>query len=488
MTRRFSAVLIAATAGLSLQAYAFKFDTSPDWSIRWDNTFKGNLMYRVESQDPSVYSPLRAKPPTTANIADDADYSVNDDDWVSQRIDVLSELDVVWRDQLGFRVSGAAWYDHGYSGDSDHPKSGPTKGFPTANATWGALTVKPGQWTKKAKDQHYRDAEILDAFAFTNFDIGDVGGNVRVGRYTLYWGQSFLVAGALQGFAGSMAAIDFSKGLGAPGTEVKELFIPNGKVSSTLQFTDSLSISAYYAYDFEPVRWSESGTYFATNEVASKHAEFVTGVAGGINSSRLGYIQSDQTYKDSGDWGVNLGYYIEGWDLETAWIYMNNTDRMTNGLYGTTAASLAPADIELAAQTGAVPLGYYSWVFKNDIKTMGVSLSKQMFDVSWGVDLVYRDDNSIYLDTTSSLTRGLPFIGVVGPGSDYPGTTGDTVHIVLNGVGFLNADWGLWEGGSYVVEVTASRLLHFNENEQFANVFIREDKWCSTVAGRFVPT
>jgi len=323
---------------------------------------------------------------------------------------------------------------------------------------------------------------------FANFDIGDVAGNIRVGRHTLYWGQSFLVAGALHGFAGSMATIDLSKGLGTPGTEVKELFIPNGKVSSTLQFNDKLSLSGYYAYEFEPVRWPECGTYFATNEIASKHCEFVTAIPGTETAPRLGFLQADQGYKDSGDWGLNLRYYIEPWDLETALIYMNTTERMTNGLYGTSGTSVTQGDKDLAAETNAVLLGYYQWVFKKDIKSMGVSLSKQMFDISWGADLVYREDNDIYLDLTSSITQGLSGIGAAGPGSDYPGATGDTVHIVLNGVGFLSPDWGLWDGGSYIVEVTASNLLHFNDNEELANVFIREDKWCSTVAGTFNPT
>lgn len=478
--------LCAAAATASFQANAFKFDTSDDWSIRWDNTVKGNLMYRVENQDPSVYSPERADPDRTANVADDADYSVDEDEFVSQRIDVLSELDVIWKDTVGFRFSGSGWYDHGYSGGSDHPESGPTKGFPAANSTWASLSVDPGQYTDKAKDLHYKGGDLLDAFAFANFDVGDVAGNVRLGRHTLYWGQSFLVAGALHGFAGSMAAIDFSKGLGTPGTEVRELFIPNSKISSTLQFSDNLSLSAYYAFEFEPVLWAETGTYFATNEVAAKHNEFVTGLPGAEGGTRFGYMQRDQKYKDSGDWGLNLGYYIDRWDLEASLIYLNNTDRMTNGLYGDDGTNVSDSDRELATASGAGLLGYYQWVFKKDIKTMGFSLSKQMFDISWGADFVYRDDNAIYLDTTSSLTLGIS--DSAGPGSDYPGATGDTVHFVFNGVGFLSPDWGLWDGGSYILEVTASNLLEFNDNEEVANVFIREDKWCSTIAGRFTPT
>ena len=486
MKKLLTVSILAAATAASMHANAFKFDTPDDWSIRWDNSVKGNLMYRVENLDPSVYDPNRADPAATAAIADDADYSVDDGHAVSQRIDVLSEIDVIWKDTLGFRVSGSGWYDHAYSGSNDAPQSGPTKGFPAANSTWGSLTVQPGKYTDKAKDLHYKGGQLLDAFVFANFDIGDVAGNLRVGRHTLYWGQSLLVAGALHGFAGSMAAIDFSKGLGAPGTEVKELFIPNGKVSSTLQFTDNISLSAYYAFEFEPVLWPEGGTYFATNEVASKHSEFVTGIPSLVEGApRLGFAQIDQTYRDSGDWGLNLGYYFEPWDLETNLIYMNNTDRMTNGLYGTPGTSVTDADNALAAETGAAILGYYSWVFKEDIKTMGISLSKQMFDISFGVDLVYRDDNAIYLDTLASLTQGLEGAS---PGSDYPGATGDTVHIVMNGVGFLSPDWGLWDGGVYAVEFTASNLLHFNKNEQLANTFIREDKWCSTVATRFNPT
>ena len=40
-------------------------------------------------------------------------------------------------------------------------------------------------------------------------------------------GQSLLSNGALLGIAGSMAAIDIAKGWAVPGTDAKELFMPN---------------------------------------------------------------------------------------------------------------------------------------------------------------------------------------------------------------------------------------------------------------------
>jgi hypothetical protein len=491
MNKLLTISLLSTMTAASMSANAFKFDTPNDWDIRWDNTVKGNLMYRVQGQDPSIYDPNRAVPSAAAAISDDADYTVNDDDWVSQRFDLLSEVDVVWRDTLGFRVSGAGWYDFAYSGKSDAPRNGPTKGFPAANSTWGSLTVQPGEYTNKAKDLHFRGGELLDAFVFANFDIGDTAANVRVGRHTLYWGQSFLSTGAIQGFAGSMSALDLAKGLGSPGSEAKELFIPNGKVSTLVQFTDEISLSAFYAFEFQPLRWPEGGTYFSLNEALTENSEFLTGVAGGVASPRLGFKATDYKSRDSGDWGVNLQYYVDAWELETQFIYMSNTDRLTSGLYGTTGATLTSSDVALAAETSAVLLGYYGWVYKEDIKTMGISLSKEMFDISWGADVIYRRDNALNPGLSESLTAPNVLYNSkdeVNPGKRYPGPTGNTAHIVMNGLGFLDGEWGLWEGGRYLVEVTLSTLLDYDNFEEKANAFIKKDKLCSHVAGVFQPT
>lgn len=49
-----AAGILAALAG---QANAFRFDTSRDWEMRWDNTFKLNVMSRVARQDKDVITP-----------------------------------------------------------------------------------------------------------------------------------------------------------------------------------------------------------------------------------------------------------------------------------------------------------------------------------------------------------------------------------------------------------------------------------------------
>jgi hypothetical protein len=498
MKRLLAVSVLATAAAASMQAQALKFDTPSDWDVRWDNTVKGNLMVRVEDMDPSLYDPNRTRSATgpnrtAAGLADDSTYSVKQGHFVSQRADLLSELDVIYKDKMGFRISGAGWYDFAYD-NSAYPSSGSTKGFPSVFSTFAYTTVQPGEYNDEAKDLHYRGGELLDAFVFGNFELSDTASaNLRVGRHTLYWGQSLLSIGAINGFAGSMAALDLAKGLGTPGSEAKELFLPNNKISSTLQLDGGWSLSAFYALEFVPLRWPASGTYFALNEAVSERAECLTAIAG--TNGRTCLRSTDYEYEDDGDWGINVKRYIESWDLEVAAIYMNNTDRLTSGLYSVIGpGAVDSGQIAEATNTNATLLGSYGWVFKDDIDTFGISLAKQYWDISWGADFVYRLNNALNPDLTQSLLNGsYTSFDQVGTGSKYPGPTGDTAHIVINGLGFLNGEWGLWDGGTYVGELSLSQLVEwgeFGEDSALnkANPFIKDDNLCSNFSGLFRPT
>lgn len=495
--KKLLAITTLATAAATMQAHAFKFDTPSDWDVRWDNTVKGNLMLRVQDMDPSIYDPARTKSatgpnPTAAGIADDATFSVKQGHFASQRLDVLSEMDVIWKDKLGFRVSGSGWYDFAYS-NSAYPRSGLTPSNRSPYSTFAYLTVQPGDYNDAAEDLHYRGGELLDAFVFGNFEFGDdTSANLRVGRHTLYWGQSLLSVGAIHGFAGSMAALDLAKGLGTPGSEAKELFIPNDKISSTLQFANGLSFSAFYAMGFEPVRWPASGTYFSLNELLTENSECLTAISQA--NGRFCFRSVDYISKDSGDFGINVKYFVEPWDMEVAAIYMNNTDRLTSGLYS--VASTTPGQVAEAKNTNASLLGSYGWVYKDDIDTFGISLSKEKWDISWGADFVYRLNNALAPELTPSLQPSYTSFDQVGYGDKYPGPTGDTAHIVLNGVGFLDGEWGLWDGGSYIGELTLSQLMEwgqFGEDAKApefnkASLYTKDDNLCSNFSGVFRPT
>jgi hypothetical protein len=491
------ALALSVLAAVSSQAGAFQFDTGDDWNIRWDNTIKGNLITRVGAVKGQVVNPSRAG--AAAAISDDSDYSVNRKNGgiASSRVDLRSELDVVWRQDFGFRISGSGWYDAAYD-DADNPTSGtlPRSGGVPYDGTWAGLNYKPGDYSNEAKDLHYAGGELLDAFVFGNWQIGETALGVRLGQHTIYWGQSLLGNGAVTGIAFSMAAIDSGKALSVPGTEAQELFIPSGKLSSTWQLTDNLALSGYYEYDHRINRNPETGTFFSPRDVLTDNSECFPLAAGTADTRRTCFKVRDDKIKDSGEFGFNLQYTIEPWNLETSWVYIKGSDRMVAGVYGT-LGGITPEQAARFAKpwdeggANATVFGEWGWVYKKDIETFGISLAKEMFDISFGMDIVYRKDGALNPDFTSSLTRafagGTPADYSPDP-DDYPGATGNFYGVVVNGLGFLNGDWGLWDGGSWIVEYTTSWLDKFKKNEQFADPDIHKGRVTTQIGVRFRPT
>lgn len=101
----------AVVASVANNASAFQIDAGEGCDIRWDNAAKYNLMMRVATRDKDITEAAG----TGRNLLSDPDASFDRGDIVSNRLDILSELDVVWKGTAGFRISAAGWYDHAYS-------------------------------------------------------------------------------------------------------------------------------------------------------------------------------------------------------------------------------------------------------------------------------------------------------------------------------------------------------------------------------------
>ena len=467
-------LLAAATlSALSFQASAFRFDTSDDWAVRWDNTFKLNLMSRVAAPDKDVYTDQAG---AGWQLADDATLSVDRSNLglVSTRFDVLSELDVSFQEAFGFRVSASGWYDPQYSdSNNDHPRD--------RSLSWASTSVQVGDYSDEAKDMHYLGAELLDAFVFANFDIGETALGMRAGRHTIYWGQGLLTNGAIHGIGGAMAPIDFNKALSVPGSEAKELFMPTGKLSSVWQLTDNLTLNAYYSYEFEAYRLPEDGTYWSPAEGLTKESDFLTLLPSEALRSGLKGRGFDD---DTGDYGFNLQYYVEPWGLDASFIYINHTDKNLHGLFGVLGTPDAPG---LDLESGTISVGEVKWVFKNDVKLYGIALARNIAGISVGADIVYRKDTGLAPEFRASFTQvGLDFNA--SDSDNYPGAVGDSWHVNLNGLKFLNGDWGLWDGGTAILEATFSMLDSCTRNCQLLDSRVNEQRVVSQIAGVFLPT
>ena len=466
-------IAAAVLGAITSQAQAFEFQTSEDWAIRWDNTVKLNIMSRVVKQDDDVVTPQAG---AAWYAADDSDLSVDRSSGglVSTRLDLLSELDVVWKENFGFRISGSGWYDPQYDDDNnDHPSD--------RKLTWASPSAPVGEYNHEAEDLHYAGGELLDAFVFGNIDIGDTTLGVRAGRHTIYWGQGLLTNGAIHGIGGAMAPVDFNKALSVPGSEAKELFMPTGKVSSVYQITDNLTLNAYYSYEFQAYRLPEDGTYWSPAEGLTEDSEFFTFIPGDPIRSGLkprGYSE------DTGDYGFNLQYYVDALSLDVGLVYINYTDKNIHGLLGVPGSPGTPG-LDLDAGTNAI--GEMKWVFKNDIELYGIALAKEIAGISFGLDIVLRKDTGLAPEFTASLLQaGVDFKGA--DSDNYPGAVGDSWHVNMNALHFLNGDWGLWQGGTAIIEATFSMLDSCNENCELLDVRVNEDRVVSQIAAIFRPT
>lgn len=433
-----SAIALSALAILGGKALAFEFDTgNPDVSARWDNTVRYNLGVRVEGRDNNIGN---------SAVSDEGTYSFDNGEVVTNRVDLLTELDVVYKKQMGFRVSAAGWYDAAYGDDS---KSNP---FPPLVAIPSYVNRQYTDYTKK----YYQGpgAELLDAFVFGNFDLGTVPTSVKAGRHSLYWGESLFVNGNLHGIAYAQNPLDLQKGFATPGSEAKELFRPLTQVSGQAQVTDTVSLAAQYFFEWEEFRYPEGGTYTGPVDFVFNGPErqFIPGLnfaanGGGINPP------------SSGEWGAS-GRWSPAWLDGTVGLYYRNfTDKLPQ---------------VLLTQVG-LNRSIYNLLYKDDIDLWGISLAKNIGGVSVGAELSYRHNTPLNAQVLGvAVPSGRP------EGGTTPGPVGDTFHGLVNVLGIIPKT-PLFDTANYAVELTWSQ---YDKVTSGGRLFNAEGFGGCTFAGR----
>ena len=138
----------------------------------------------------------------------------------SQIFKGLHDLELKYKD-TGVFVRGKYWYDTELQ-DGNRP----FKDISNKGRKEGAKT---------------RGAEILDAFVYHNYAIGDQPGTVRLGKQVVSWGESTFIMNSIN----SVNPIDVSA-FRRPGAELKEGLIPVNMFYVSQSLTDQLSMEAFY--------------------------------------------------------------------------------------------------------------------------------------------------------------------------------------------------------------------------------------------------
>lgn len=423
-------IVLGAAVASAGPVQAIEFPTAnDDVKIRWDNTIRYNLARRMEEQDARITGSLNNN---------DGDRNFNKNATVSNRIDLLSEFDLIYRKDHGLRVSGTAWGDGAYRHlDMD-----------SAVGSNHLVNGVPATGLSRATRRYNRgiSGEWLDAFIFTKLSLGDSPLYLKAGQHTVYWGESLFLSGVVNGIAYAQSPLDIAKGLSIPGAEAKELFRPLNNVSANFQATDTLSLAAQYFLNWKPHRFAEAGSYLASSDVILDGGESLYTPLGLL--TRLDDIKPDKR----GDFGLAARWSPEWLDGTVGAYYRNFTDKVPQMI-------IDARGIRALGGTAGQPVGY-RLAYGDDVDLFGVSLSKNIGGVSGGAEVSYRKNMPLISDPVIVLGGAtLPERG------DTGAARGNTLHAVLNVLGQVSKT-PLSDSLDWKAEVTWASWRKVTQHEQ----------------------
>lgn len=196
-------------------AAAVNIDTgNPDVRLDWDTTVRLSAAWRLQDPDTAVAGDI-----STAQVnTNDGDLNF-DKGLVSERVDLLSAINLNYKRIYGLRVSGQGWYDEVYQRGTDNP------GGQGINAS----DTPADEFVKAARDLQGQHAELMDAFAYGTFTPGGKRVNVKLGRFTQLYGESLFFG--TNGVAAAQASLDLAKALSVPNPQFKEVARPVAQAS-----------------------------------------------------------------------------------------------------------------------------------------------------------------------------------------------------------------------------------------------------------------
>lgn len=285
-----------------------------DLDARLDMTLSFGGSYRLSDPDPDLYGLASGGHQFSVN-GDDGNLNY-DKGWVSAPVILNADIELRYQNSGAFiRVNG--FYDF-VNEESDRERT---------------------PLTSAAMDRVGSRIDVLDAYFWTNFDIGDAPVNFRVGRQVLNWGESTFIQNGIN----AINPVDVSK-IRLPGSELRGALLPVWMVSTSIGLTDNVTLEAFYQLKWKEVIIDPPGTYFSTNDFVGRGGERVYLGFGALSDlSPLGAIPrgEDVDPSDAGQFGL------------AARIYAPELNGTEFGLYFMNIHSRVPV---LSARTPTTPI------------------------------------------------------------------------------------------------------------------------------------
>ena len=422
-----SALSLAALACLAASVHSAELVNDERMILRWDNSLKYTLGARTAAPA-SFYT---------------SDPNTNDGDaafgkrgkLVSNRVDLLSEFDLTLKDptKSGLRVSAAGWYDAVYNRAHDAIDAG----------TYNPTSVSNTAFTDYARKWAGRNIELYDAFVHTGFDLGGHDLSVRLGRHTLMWGESLLLAG--NGISAAQAPVDIGKVLTVPGIQTKDFLMPVNQLSASLSLNANWDLAAYYQLEYRANRLPAPGTFFSPADLVYDGAERLI-LAPGFAVPLQG---TPKPPKDRGQWGLAMKYRSAETGADYGFYYLRYTAKTPQVMLGLAGIPVAPF---------AVPSNYF-FAYPQNIELYGLSTSTHVGDANVAGEVSLRKNIPL-----TSLATALVALPGQAPDSARPWATGDALQWQVSTLWTLPRV-AAWDSATLVAEVGGITLLKTTANE-----------------------
>jgi hypothetical protein len=430
-----AACLSLFCSGRAAHAFDYQFDNGVD--IRFDNTIQYSVTERTAPESP-VFA-------NSAN-ANDGDNNLRAG-IVSNRIDLLTKLDIS-DNGYGFDTTVDSFYDTVYNQKTQNG----------SGATYNPAQQSYDKFTSATQTQAGRNIELRNLFVYGSNSVAGIPVTVRVGRLVNLFGESLLFAG--NGIAYGQAPIDIARASSVPNTAAKDLFLPVGQALISAQLSDSVSVSAYYQFEWERFNFIPSGSYFSHVDLFDEGGQRIYAGPFIPGSALYFYRGKDISGSDTGQFGGAVHYDPVGtpWDFGFYALQYNDSEPQVY-------ANLKGGRPTLVAGTAtgsptAYSLGTYQTVYANGIQIYGASTSTTIGPLNLAGEASVRANE----DLRSTVT--------VQPGqtagnneNDALYAIGDVAHYQVSGIYLGPKIPGLWDGSQLIGEAAAENLFAITKNK-----------------------
>jgi len=414
---------LAIALGISAPAQAVNFNIG-EIEGQFDSSLSVGASWSMRSPDRDLIGPNNGGQ-GLSQTGDDGRLNFKKGETFSKIFKGIHDLELKYRD-TGVFVRGKYWYDFELKDESRRFKD-----IDDHNRKEGAKSS---------------GAEILDAFLYHNYAIGDLPGTVRVGKQVVSWGESTFIGNSIN----SINPIDVAA-FRRPGAEIKEGLIPVNMLYVSQSLSDRLSMEAFYQLEWDQTILDNCGTFFSTADVAADGCDngyhigspaiaplqpVAAAFGQGFQVDSEGVIlprAGDRDARDSGQWGAALrwlgdeteyGLYFMNYHSRTPIVGTQNAGLATlaalPGIIGT-ANGIVPGSGAGLAQSVMLGNGRYFLDYPEDIRLYGASFSTTLpTGTAWSGEISYRPNLPLQINTTD-LTLSL--LNPIAPGTS-PVTAG----------------------------------------------------------------